>query len=217
MPPGVSLNINSIISSIFVALIVLSAFAQPSLAQPAAAQTGPASQPAPYQETFAFPKGSYTYALYVGQGAQYTSSDGNKTREDMSQITTGVAYYFAPDVAFGWELTGSYTTQPGPNRDITAGGGNLQIIGHFLDEQTWTLFGDCELGILESNHQIPPNGTDFNFTVHIGAGLTAKLWDNANLICGARFLHLSNADVHGSLRNPSINGGEAYVGLLFKL
>jgi Lipid A 3-O-deacylase (PagL) len=206
------LNRNNFISALGVTLIAFLA-----LPRPAAAQSGAASQPASNEQAFAFPKGTYTYALYVAQGAQYTASDGNKTREDMSEITTGVAYYFVPDISFGWELTGSYTSQPGPNHDVTAGGGNLQMLGHFLDERTWTLFGDCELGILESNHQIPPNGTDFNFTVHAGAGVTAKLWDNANLIAGARFLHLSNADVHGALRNPSINGGEAYVGLLFKL
>lgn len=203
-------NLNT--RSAFAAALIL------CLARHVGAQNAPASLPANNaQETFAFPKGTFTYALYGAQGAQYIGTNGNKTREDMTQLTTGVAYYFMPDVSFGWEITGSYTTQPGPNHYIGAGGGNLQMLAHFLDERTWTLFGDCELGMLESNHQIPPNGTDFNFTVHLGVGATAHLWDNVNLISGVRYLHLSNADVHGPVRNPSINGGEAYIGLLFKL
>ena len=34
---------------------------------------------------------------------------------------------------------------------------------------------------------------------------------------GARYFHLSNAQIDGPLRNPSVNGIEGYFGLMWNL
>jgi hypothetical protein len=42
-----------------------------------------------------------------------------------------------------------------------------------------------------------------------------RLADDTYLLGGARYFHLSNAKAHGSEKNPSYDGVEYYVGLMF--
>jgi hypothetical protein len=42
-----------------------------------------------------------------------------------------------------------------------------------------------------------------------------ELRDGMYFMGGARYWHLSNAKMEGDLRNPSINGVEGYVGLMW--
>ncbi len=104
-----------------------------------------------------------------------------------------------------------------PERDVTSFGGNFILRTHLIVRQNWSIYADVLPGVLESSHRIPPSGTDFNFTIETGFGFTTHLWDRTDLLAGVRYLHLSNARLEGSDRNPSLNAIEGYVGLLFKL
>ena len=46
-------------------------------------------------------------------------------------------------------------------------------------------------------------------------GTTYPLKDNLHLLTGVRYFHLSNARIEGNSRNPSINGVEGFLGLMW--
>jgi hypothetical protein len=163
---------------------------------------------------YSFPAGGIVGDFYVSEGLQFPDAKSNKIREDVAQVNDGIAWYFVNDISFGVLLTGAYADQPGP--DAYGIGGNLQFRGHFLDEQKWTMFWDLEMGLMNFSRHVPPKGTDFNYVVHTGIGATIRVTPRVDLVGGVRYLHVSNANVNGSARNPSINGPEGYLGLLYR-
>jgi hypothetical protein len=165
--------------------------------------TTPSLQPNP------FPQGLWTLETFGSYGNQPWM------REQLYSGTAGVSYYFWPNWCVGLEGKGLYGFQPEQN--VASFGGNFLLRTHLIVEQNWSFFTDFSPGLLESNHRIPPGGTDFNFTIETGFGITAHLWDRTELLTGFRYLHLSNARQEGADRNPSLNAFEGYVGLLFKL
>ena len=92
---------------------------------------------------------------------------------------------------------------------------DLSLRYHFLEAGRFTLFGDLIGGICESDKQVPPGGTHFNFTLQGGLGATYRVADHLHLIAGLRIFHLSNAAVQGIDRNPDLNAGQIYIGALF--
>jgi len=165
--------------------------------------TAPASQPNP------FPQGLWTLETFASYGNQPWM------REQLYSGTLGLSYYFWPNWCVGLEGKGLYGFQPENN--VASYGGNFLLRTHLIVEPNWSFFADFSPGLLESSHRIPPGGTDFNFTIETGFGITAHLWDRTELLTGFRYLHLSNARQEGADRNPSLNAFEGYVGLLFKL
>ena len=78
-----------------------------------------------------------------------------------------------------------------------------------------TLFADVTFGPALATHRVPREGTYFNFTTRTGLGMTYQLDDHLHLMGGVRYFHLSNAQIEGSTRNPSINGVEGFLGLMW--
>jgi hypothetical protein len=156
-----------------------------------------------------FPQGLWTLETFGSYGNQPWE------REQLYSGTVGVSYYFWPNWCFGFEGNGLYGSQPGEN--VTSYGGNLLLRTHLIVEPNWSFFTDFSPGLLESNHRIPPGGTDFNFTIETGVGFTLNLWDRTDLLTGFRYLHLSNARQEGADQNPSLNAFEGYIGLLIRL
>ena len=48
-----------------------------------------------------------------------------------------------------------------------------------------------------------------------GPGLTYRLDDNTYLMGGARYFHVSNGNQFGRINNPSYDGVQYYVGVMF--
>jgi len=171
-----------------------------TLAAPAFAGDSPA----------AFPKGTFTLQAYG------TVASGIDAEEIFDSAAFGGSYYLFDNVSLGVEASGYHFVQaPGDDGWMYGVAGVLRH--HLFQFDRATLFADVTFGPAEATKRVPDAGTYFNFTTRAGIGATWQLQDNLYLIGGARYFHLSNARIEGPERNPSINGVEGYVGLMWKL
>ena len=129
--------------------------------------------------------------------------------------SVGVGYYFVDGMSLSAELTGYGISQPVANAVAAAPG--VVFRHHLFDGGDSSLFIDVSAAPFFANERVPDEGTKFNFATQAGIGFTQFLGGNSHLLMGVRFFHLSNADMEGDDRNPSLNGISAYIGLLFKL
>jgi hypothetical protein len=132
----------------------------------------------------------------------------------MTMGTVGFNCYFVDNISVGCEMDGLYAPQP---HDATGGGIAVTMRGHFLQGNGWTMYGDTALGLTLFDEPTPPGGSEFNFSVGVGAGFTVRMTERIDLMLGSRFFHISNAGLDGDHHNPSFNGVQGYVGLMFKL
>ena len=122
-------------------------------------------------------------------------------------------YYFGDEVCVGAELEGYFVDQV--REDTALGGASAVLRWHFLAQDRFSLFVDGAFGVSYADAEVPEGGTHYNYTPQGGAGATFELRDNLHLIGGARFFHLSNANLHGRENNPSQDGVQYFVGLLW--
>ena len=95
-------------------------------------------------------------------------------------------------------------------------GGALLLRWHFLNRQRWSSFLDLGWGLLLTDDEFPPGGTELNGTRQYGLGLTYRVSDRLHLTFGARQLHVSNG--RGIVDdNPSYDGIGTYLGSAFRL
>lgn len=155
-----------------------------------------------------FHEGLWSLTLY----GSYTH-DMQSTDVRMGGGTVGVGYYFKENLSLSAEFSGAYVGRP--QQDTGAGEADLVLRHHLLHGDRWSVFLDVAGGLFEAGRDVPESGTRFDFIFQSGAGVAWRLKDNAYLLGGARYFHLSNAALEGRERNPSINGFRAYVGLMF--
>jgi hypothetical protein len=191
-----------------IALLMLLALQRKSFADSPA--TLPPTEPIDTSTVELFPKGMWTTTMYGG----FFDQPGHH-REQAGNLTLGVGYYLWDNFSLNGELTGIGASQSGGG--ASAGGANLLIRHHLYNGSGWTFFWDFGVGILEADKRIPPGGTDFNYSIRTGPGITYRIDSHLDLLAGARYLHISNARQEGLARNPSINAGEAYIGVLYRL
>ena len=135
--------------------------------------------------------------------------------DEFYQATFAASYYIADDVSVGAEVSGFYVDQP--NDDTAALSAGLLLRWHFLQAERFTLFVDGGFGVSVADAAVPEGGTHFNYTPKGGVGATILLRDDLHLIGGVRFFHQSNANIHGREQNPSFDGAQYYLGVLFTL
>jgi opacity protein-like surface antigen len=131
-------------------------------------------------------------------------------------VTTAISldYYVRNNLALSVSTAGYYFDQP---TGEDTGGADLGIGGrwHFANFDRLTLYGDCRGAGFYADHNVPPTATHFNFTLRIGPGATFRIAENVHVMAGARYFHLSNADIRGVERNPGLDGIEYYGGAIF--
>jgi hypothetical protein len=193
--------------ALFVAILGLPMAVATSVALAEAAETEAFTSDRPFTE---FAKGTWTIQTYGG----YLNDFGPQDQEG-GFATAGASYYFVDNMSLGLELVGYGISQPGP--EAFAGGPQLAFRHHIINGRDWSFFFDVTAAFAEANERVPSGGTRFNFIEQAGMGLTYDLRGNSHLLLGVRYLHLSNAQMEGADRNPSINGISAYVGLMFTL
>ena len=192
--------------SVFAITLIVTVVA--GLMPAAGAQTLPAEEEdAP---TSMFEKGTRTFELHGGYYDDVFESD-----EKHAIGTVGGGYYFADRHCFRLELTGWDLDAKDGNADTTAFGGNLGLRFHFLEYQRLTLFAEGIVGFYYANRKFPPGGTHLNYTTQGGLGVTFNVHDNVHLYGAARYVHASNARIHGDDENPSVDAFGGYVGVMF--
>lgn len=128
--------------------------------------------------------------------------------------TVGVGYYLNPWLALSADLSGyGYA-----NRETDGGAVNLTVglRHHIFKIEKLQFFIDVAGGVLEASSTLPHGGTHFNFSFDFGPGVMYPLKDNVSLMAGVRYFHISNASTQGIHHNPSINGVQGVVGLVFR-
>src|SRR3954466_3808331 len=133
----------------------------------------------------AFPKGLWTLEL----SASY--ADPIRFSEDRFAFgTVGANYYLFDNLSLGVHLSGYGVDQP---RDDGYGVG-VEAFGrwHFLTLDRFTLYIDGGGGRAYFDPETPEFGTHWNYTAKVGGGFTYRLVDNAYLMGGARYFHVSN-------------------------
>jgi hypothetical protein len=129
--------------------------------------------------------------------------------------SVGVGYYLIDNLAHTFELTGYHVNTE--NDNALAASFNLGLRYHLFRWDRMSLYADLSAGVFYASNEVPDGGTHFNFITRSGWGITYELRENMHLTLGGRFLHISNARIHGSDRNPSTNGVEGYIGLIIML
>jgi hypothetical protein len=156
-----------------------------------------------------FAKGTWT----VQAEASYTTSIRYSV-EEIASGGVGVGYYVFDNHCLTLMANGFHVNQA---FDRSAEAGSVTIMGrwHVFNPGRFTFYLDGGGGYSWANEAVPIGGTTYNFNARIGPGLGYRLDDNIYLMGGARYFHLSNAQQHGREKNPSYDGVEFYVGMLF--
>lgn len=154
-----------------------------------------------------FPRGAFALTL---EGDYAHSFD--LSRERIESGSVGVGYYFLDNNSISAEFAGFAVQQAGGDSAISEA--NFRLRTHFLQAGPFSFYVDGAAGVSIANNETPRGGTYYNYVLQIGPGVAYRLQDHLFLMGGARYWHLSNAQIQGSDRNPSINAIEGYVGLM---
>lgn len=152
-------------------------------------------------------EGSRCWTLKGQWARAVTSSDA-----DQAGIGVGLQYFIVDDFAFAPELNLWNFNQDG----LDAWGVSLDLLfqWHFWTGETWSVFSDFGCGLLGTNHKVPSDGSQFNFTPQAGLGVTFDVGaNNARLVLGVKWHHISNASLYRD--NPGRDSVEIYAGLNF--
>ncbi len=157
-----------------------------------------------------FPVGAFALTLE----ADYAHSVA-QSRARIESGAIGIGYYFIDKISINVEFAGFAVQQSGPESTIAEG--NLLIRHHLYESGKFSFFVDVGGGISYADTRTPAGGTNYNYVLQTGVGTTYELRHNLYFMGGTRYWHLSNADIEGKRRNPSINALEGYVGLMWML
>lgn len=195
--------------------------AAPSQAEPAHTPE-PASQPptTPSLTPVRFlDKGWWGWSLGAGVAFNSESTDTN--------LVANFHTFLAEDFEFNFGLGGWYYAQDDEGEDGEEADDALGLnprFGfrwHFARPQdhadrSWSVYAEAGIGMVFTDHEVPPGGTHYNFTPHAGVGATFAMGDSgARLDLGVRWAHVSNASTSGTDDNPSRDSPMVYAGFMF--
>jgi opacity protein-like surface antigen len=170
----------------------------------------PAAQARAGADSPAFPGGTWTLEL----SGSY--ADPIRFSEDrMAFGTAGVNYYLWDNLSLGLHFSGYGVDQPSDE----GYGVGFELWGrlHLLSFDRFTVYFDGGGGRTYFDPEEPAFGTHWNWTAKVGGGVTYRMDDNAYLMGGARYMHVSNGNQFGRENNPSYDAVQYYVGLMIKL
>jgi hypothetical protein len=154
-----------------------------------------------------FPKGTLTIEGYA------TDAGGLDADANLASGAIGFGYFVLQNLSLGLEADGYHERVSG--EDAWGYGISGVLRHHLVRYEQSTLFADVTFGPIESTSPLPVGGTNFNFIFRTGLGVTYQLDEHLHLMSGIRYFHVSNARLEGAQRNPSINGAEGYIGLMW--
>jgi hypothetical protein len=161
------------------------------------------------QEHGPFDKGTWNVSL---TGSYITPI--RYSEDELFNLTLAVGYAPWDNHSLNLELSGYYGDQPF-DEDVIIGG--IGILGrwHFLRGDKWSVFFDGGGSVTQADQEFPRGGTNFNFTGKLGLGGTYELHPGTHLIGGARYFHLSNAQIRKRDDNPNYDGLQWWGGMMW--
>jgi hypothetical protein len=143
----------------------------------------------------------------------YSDSD-YASREIIASATVGAGWYVWDNLSLSLELGGYHVTQDGPDTNALSLG--LMVRHHVLSlGDRASLLVDVGFSGFWGEEKVPANATNWGYIFRTGLGIAWEFRDGVYLIGGAHYLHISNAALESPARNPSINGAECYIGVMF--
>ena len=120
-------------------------------------------------------------------------------------------YFIANKLSLDMGLNFFDVTQTGDDTD----GFNftLQLRWHAIAKEDWSFFVEGGVGLLFTEHNVPTDGTNINFTPQVGFGFSFDANDSARWLIGLRWHHISNANTHRT--NPGRDSLMLWVGMTF--
>ncbi len=161
-------------------------------------QIGDLQDPTPAPPAFG-EKGSWRWSLSGGGAAEF-----EETQNRFGLLGGGLSYFIIENLSLELGLNLLFIDQTDD-----AWGANFTLLGrwHFLTDDRWTIYVDGGAGILGTTDRVPSpdlreprGGGNFNFTPQAGVGFSYELDDDAQLLFGVRWHHISNARIQES--NP---------------
>ena len=157
-----------------------------------------------------FPKGTWDLEIDAGYVQPIRFSE-----DRLYDLNVGIGYYLVNDFSFTLQLQASYVDQPTEDAGLGAAIGIFRW--HIFHFDRLSLYLDGGGGVSMADPEVPEFGTHFNFIGEVGPGASWRLKDDVFLLGGVRYFHLSNGNLHGRDQNPSFDGINFYVGVMFRL
>jgi hypothetical protein len=174
-----------------------------------------------------FREGSWVGLGYFSGGFGIFADDAR-----LYGLHIGGGYYFMDNVSFNLEAIAFYGDRVVPRAEVEAkeswylvpptganegptyGGGFQGLLRcHFLNYGSWSLYADGGTGFSYLTRSIPSDGTNYNFILTAGLGLTKQISECTHLMIGHRWFHLSNGAFF-TAQNPGYDAKMIYAGLL---
>ncbi|MAD78337.1 MAG: hypothetical protein CMJ51_03080 [Planctomycetaceae bacterium] len=127
-------------------------------------------------------------------------------------IRAGLDWYAIDRFSLGVQVDLAHAWVGGEDSTVTVGLAPI-VRWHFLEGETWTVFGELGGGIAWNGSPIPPNGTRFVFTPQAALGATFSIAPQTRLRVAVGWFHMSNARTSSS--NPGLDAVSLVAGLGF--
>jgi hypothetical protein len=136
----------------------------------------------------------------------------NGSHEELYGLTAGLTYGLGRGIVLTARSPLYYVSQRGVDGFLF--GGTFGVRGRVYRRKRVSLFLEFEVGISESDTDVPPRGTRFNYLALGSAGTTIRVRDGVHLIAGLKWIHVSNNGLAGRDRNPDIEAVGPTLGVL---
>jgi lipid A 3-O-deacylase len=151
-------------------------------------------------------EGTWRWGIHGGYAEEL-----NHNENDLILLGVEFDYFIADELSLDIGINLIDVTQTGDDTD----GFNftLQLRWHAIAKEDWSFFVEGGVGLLFTEHNVPTDGSDFNFTPQVGLGFSFDANDSARWLIGLRWHHISNANTHRT--NPGRDSLMLWVGMTF--
>jgi hypothetical protein len=158
------------------------------------------------------PFGRRGWNLELGGHGAIETWNYNGSHEELWGLRAGFTYGLGNGITFisGWPLY--YVAQRG--LDSYLFGTTFGLRGKIYRRGGFRAFLEVEVGVSDSDTNVPPRGTRFNYLAMGGAGATIRLRPGVHLLTGLKWAHVSNNGLAGRDRNPDIEAVGPHVSVL---
>ena len=144
----------------------------------------------------------------------YVSAAGfDKGKGEMYAFHLGYGYFFMDDFSVNIDVLGSYI-RSGIDDNGVAAGLDLILRQHPIKGpgNLWSLYLELGAGLQHQSTNFAGN-RKFNFRLLGGGGATFRVAENARLMAGMRYFHVSDAGIEGG--GGGFDGLQFYAGSMF--
>ena len=159
------------------------------------------------KRTGEFSKGRQKWQAYV------SAAGFDKGKGEMYAFHLGYGYFFMDDFSVNIDVLGSYI-RSGIDDNGVAAGLDLILRQHPIKgpDNLWSLYLELGAGLQQQSTNFAGD-RKFNFRLLGGGGATFRVADNARLMAGMRYFHVSDAGIEGG--GGGMDGLQFYAGSMF--